>query len=140
MDIWQAGCSVLYMITGRRPWRHLCMDVDKSRATPSQAATTKKEYCQLVRQHTCLGGKEGRKKQARSNKQQDKATQHTHDSHFFNKKKELPHMYMYNMHIVKSCFFIVHYVRVHVLPQFSCLCCWYYIVHVHVHVHALSRV
>ena len=54
MDIWQAGCSVLYMITGRRPWRHLCMDVDKSRATPSQAATMKKDYCQLVRQHTCL--------------------------------------------------------------------------------------
>ena len=26
-DIWQAGCCVLAMCTGRRPWRHLFMDV-----------------------------------------------------------------------------------------------------------------
>ena len=41
--------------------------------------------------------KEGEKKQARSNKQQSKATQHTQGSHFF-KKNELPvlsHVYMY---------------------------------------------
>ena len=48
MDIWQAGCSVLFMATGRRPWRHLCMDVDKQRAGPGIASLMKKRYCQMV--------------------------------------------------------------------------------------------
>jgi serine/threonine protein kinase len=50
MDIWQAGCSVLFMVTGRRPWRHLCMDVDKSSplVTTTTAALRKKRYCKLI--------------------------------------------------------------------------------------------
>ena len=38
--------------------------------------------------------KEGIKKQARSNKQQGKATQHTQGSHFL-KKNELPHIHVH---------------------------------------------
>ena len=44
-----------------------------------------------------------RKKQARSNKQQGKATQHTQGSHFLSKKNELHrvgHMYMYVEYVV----------------------------------------
>ena len=50
MDIWQAGCSVLFMITGRRPWRHLCMDVNKTspQVTPTIAVLRKKRYRELV--------------------------------------------------------------------------------------------
>ncbi|CAI8017544.1 Mitogen-activated protein kinase kinase kinase 1 [Geodia barretti] len=48
MDIWQAGCSVLFMVTGRRPWRHLCMDVDKQKAGPGLAGLLKKRCCQII--------------------------------------------------------------------------------------------
>ena len=41
---------MLYMATGRRPWRCMCMDVNSSRTTGSRAAQMKKTYRTMVRQ------------------------------------------------------------------------------------------
>jgi len=46
-DIWQCGCSVLAMCTGKRPWRHLFMDcIDRS----ERARHMKHQYRQMIGQ------------------------------------------------------------------------------------------
>ena len=58
--------------------------------------------------------KEGRKKQARSNKQQGKATQHAQGSHF-SKKNELPHIHVDTF--IQSCHQLIYTNIMHVHVQ-----------------------
>ena len=62
--------------------------------------------------------KEGRKKQARSNKQQGKATQHTQGMHTFPKKNELPRV---ELHVQSCVYLYTPYISVVVMKIVSVL-------------------
>ena len=69
-----------------------------------------------------------RKRQARSYKQQRKATQHTKAVTFPKRKKELPRVYMY-MYVLVLVLFAYNY--------YTCICTHilYMCIHVHVYIH-----
>ncbi|XP_064385832.1 uncharacterized protein LOC135334528 isoform X2 [Halichondria panicea] len=49
-DVWQAGCCVLAMCTGRRPWRHLFMDVYPGKQSDQLTIAMKRNHKLMIQQ------------------------------------------------------------------------------------------
>ena len=48
LDVWQAACCMLFMLTGLRPWRHIYFDCDIDYKLKDQARFTMQQKVSSV--------------------------------------------------------------------------------------------